>query len=265
MTYDAARELDRLGYGDSCMHRLDSRAKLVVALVFILCVTSFPKYTVSSLIPFFLVPLAFVTLGNVPARPILRLILIASPFAIVVGLFNPFLDRSPMGSIAGICITGGMLSFASILLRFTLSLGIVLALIATTSLPGLLHGLVRMGVPRAFAAQVQMLYRYLFLLVEEGRQLHWARLLRDSKHRFASPRLAKSMLASLLWRTWERAERIYESMKVRGFTGDFPSLQRHSFSVSDAIFVTGVSAMCVFARVFSIPQWIGALMMNGAS
>src|SRR3990170_2097826 len=84
--------LDRLSYQNSLVHRLDARAKLIATLLFLFTVISFSKYEVSALIPFFLFPVLLMTLGEIPFRFILKKVLLVSPFAVFIGIFNPLLD-----------------------------------------------------------------------------------------------------------------------------------------------------------------------------
>jgi cobalt/nickel transport system permease protein len=262
MSESAARWLDRLGYGESPVHRLDARAKLAATAVFVLCVASFPKYDVAGLVPFFAVPVALGMAGRVPARPIARLLAAASPFALLVGAWNPLLDRAPRAVVLGVMVPGGVLSLLSILLRFLLCSGTVLVLVATTSMPRLLRGLGQLGLPRPFVAQVQLLYRYLFMLVDEAQRLSQARALREPSRRLPRAGTAKRMLASLLWRTWERGDRVYQCMKARGFDGGFPLLAPASFRGRDALFLALVAAACVAARLLPLARWIGSAALR---
>jgi cobalt/nickel transport system permease protein len=265
MSCHAARELDLLGYNDTAVHRLDSRVKLIVALALIVCVASFPKYEIAGLVPFFAAPVTLGILGRVPARPILRLLVAAAPFAVLVGLFNPLLDRVSVPLWGSVTIAAGWLSFFSIVLRFMLTVSMALVLVSTTSLPGLLHGLLQMRAPRPFVTQIQFLYRYLFLLIEEGQTMSRARRLRDPRRLHAGLGVLKQMLSSLLWKTWDRADRVYRSMKARGFQGDVPSLRRDRFHASDFIFLgTGLS-VCLAMRLLPLTQWVGEWIIGSLS
>ncbi len=265
MSESAARGLDRLGYGDSAAHRLDARAKLGATAVFVLCVASFPKYEVAGLLPFLLFPVALALAGGVPARPVLRLLAAASPFALLVAAWNPLLDRAPHALAPGVTLPGGVLSFASVVLRFLLCTGAALVLVATTSLPRLLRALEQLRVPRPFVAQVQLLYRYLFLLVDEARRVSLARALREPGRRLPRLGTGKRMLAALLARTWERGDRIYLCMKVRGFDGRLPALSPARFAARDALFLSASAAACLALRVAPLGRWLGAALGGGAA
>jgi cobalt/nickel transport system permease protein len=258
MTSSAAQELDRHGYRDSPVHRLDPRAKLLATAVFVVCVASFGKYEVAGLVPFFAYPAALATAGDVPPRPLARLLTAASPLALLVGVWNPLLDRAPRAVVLGVALSGGTLSLASILLRFALCTSAVLLLVATTSLPALLRGLGQLGVPRPFVVQVQLLYRYLFLVADEARRLSQGRRLREPGRRLPRLATARRMLASLLLRTWDRGERVYDCMRARGFRGDFPVLAPARFGARDAAFAALVAAACVLLRAVPLARWVGA-------
>jgi cobalt/nickel transport system permease protein len=266
MTGSAARELDRLGYRDSPVHRLDARAKLLATCAFVLAVASFPKYEVAGLIPFLALPVGLAVVGRVPPRPLARLLAAASPFALLVGAANPLLDRAPV-ALGGTTVPAGALSLVSLLLRFVLCTGAALVLVATTSVPALLRAMAQLGLPRPFVAQVQLLYRYLFLLVDEGARLSAARRLREPARRLPGAGTARRMLASLLWRTWERGDRIYQCMKARGFDGAFPLLAPARFRAVDAAYLALVVAACAAARVLPLARWVGeaALGTRGAA
>ena len=129
--------MDELGRMDSPVHRLDARVKTLTTVAFIVTVMSFSRYEVAALMPFFIYPIALMAVGGIPAGYIGRKLLIASPFALAVGMFNPLLDQRVMGSLGSHGITGGWLSFASIVLRFALTVSAALTLVAAAVASGL--------------------------------------------------------------------------------------------------------------------------------
>lgn len=247
MILDAARKLDRLGYGHSPAHRLDSRAKIVAAMVFAVIVASFPKYAVVQLLPLAVIPFLLAWFGDTPFCVIGRMLLIACPFALMVGLFNPVFDRAPV-DFGGHVLAAGWLSYGSILLRFALSMAMLTVLVATTALPDLLRGLRQLRMPAALVTQLQFLYRYLFLLAEEASRISRARRLREPARRRADWHTARAILGSLLWRATGRAERIYLAMQARGFAGDMPARDDARFRLPDAVFLAAVVSYCFVLR-----------------
>jgi cobalt/nickel transport system permease protein len=258
VTTHSAQLLDRLGYGETVIHRLDPRAKTLATVAFIITVVSYPKYAVAPLIPLSIYPLVLVILGQVPVGVILKRTLAVSPFAVLVGIFNPLFDTQPIAQIAGIKISGGWISFASIVLRFFLTVSAALALVATTSFPRICQGLDALRMPRAFIVQMLFLYRYLFVLIEEAVRLRRARdLRRFGRRRGLRPRVAASLIGVLFVRTYERAERIYLAMCARGFDGHVRLAQRLHFDWKDGIFVAGTLAVCLILRIVPVVHWLG--------
>jgi len=247
MILDAARKLDRLGYGDSPAHRLDSRSKIIAAVIFAVIVASFPKYATVQLLPLAVVPFLLAWFGDTPFCVVGRMLLIACPFAVLVGLFNPVLDRAPV-AVGDHVLAAGWLSCASILVRFALSMTMLTVLVATTALPDLLRGLRRLRIPATLVTQLQFLYRYLFLLADEASRISRARRLREPERPRADWKTARAMLGSLLWRGIERADRVYLAMQARGFRGEMPSRGDASPGAGDAIFLAGVVAYCLIVR-----------------
>src|ERR1700690_1950900 len=159
--------LDTLSYKNTPIHRIDPRIKLIVTLAFIFTVVSFTKYEVSGLVPFLVFPMLILVLGEIPLAFILKKVLVVSPFAVFIGIFNPLLDSSPAFYLFGVPISGGWLSFLSVMIKFTLTISSGLLLIATTSFPGVCYALQRFGMPDVFVSQLMFLYRYIFVFLEE--------------------------------------------------------------------------------------------------
>jgi len=242
--------LDALSYKDTVIHRLDPRTKVIATLAFVATVVSFPKYEIVRLVPFFLLPTVILILGDIPVRFLLGKILIASVFALLIGFFNPLLDTRPAYELLGVPISGGWISFFSIILRTLLTVSGVLLLISTTSFPGVSHALKRLGVPGAFISQLLFLYRYLFVLTEETMRMVRARDLRSFGRRGREARVFSALVGTLFVRTVERAERIHQAMLSRGFYGVIQSTRRGGFGMNDVICLSLTAAVLILFRIY---------------
>jgi len=255
--------MDDLARMDTPVHRLDARAKAVVTFVFIGVVMSFPRHAISSLTPLLLYPVALVSLGRIPVRYLARKILIAAPFALVIGIFNPLLDREPVAAIGPVAISGGWVSFGSIMFRFLLTVGAALALVACTGMNRLGAGLERLGVPRVFVVQLLFLYRYLFVVSDQAAKMKRSAEIRSSG-RPLRLRFYGSMIGHLLLRSMDRAERVYRAMVARGFDGEVRLLRPSAFRWSDAVFVIGWVLLFVSARAWNLADGFGRLITGGS-
>lgn len=254
--------MDLLSYQDTPVHRLDPRAKLVTTLVFLLTVISFGKYEISVMLPFLFYPVYLVSAGNIPAGYLLKKVLYASPFAIMVGIFNPVFDHTSVMSIGGITVSGGWISFFSIMMRFFLTVGTALAFIMCTGFYNVCYAIERVGVPRIFAVQLLFLYRYIFVLAEEGARMLRAKDLRTFNERGTPLKVYGSLLGHLLLRTINRAERIYNAMVSRGFEGRINIMKKYGFGWREWSFITGWCSLFILLRFFNLSQIAGIIVLR---
>ena len=254
--------LDTLSYQDTCIHRLDPRIKLLTTLVFTICVVSFDKYQIAALLPFVIYPVVLVALGNLPLGYLLKKILLAAPFAFFIGVFNPFFDRSVVMQLGSVAVSGGWVSFFSIMIRFTLTVSGALVLIASTGFNSVCMAVEKMGAPRSFAVQLLFLYRYIFVLADEAARMVRARALRSCGRGGMGMRVFTSMIGQLLLRTLDRAQRIHLAMRCRGFDGTIRMVRPWNIRGRDAAFFLGWSALFVLMRLYDIPQGIGRLVVE---
>jgi cobalt/nickel transport system permease protein len=260
--YIEVGRMDDLGRMDSPVHRLDARIKAVTTIVFIVAVMSFPRYEISALIPFFLYPIVLLAAGGIPPGYLLRKLLIASPFALAVGVFNPFLDRQVIMSLGPFGISGGWVSFASIVLRFALTVSSALILVSCTGIHRLCAGLERLGLPRVFSVQLQMLYRYLFVIAGEG-----LRMIRGVEMRSVGKRSIRlntyvSLIGHLLVRAMDRAQRVYQAMVSRGFDGKVRVMRPAVARIPDLAFLFGWILFFSVARLWNVSAFLGNILIN---
>ena len=249
--------LETLSYQDTPLHRLDPRVKLLTTLVFIIAVVSFGKYEITGLLPFIIFPVVLSAVGNLPPGYLAKKILLAAPFAFFIGIFNPLLDRAVLLHLGPFGISGGWVSFASIMLRFGLTVSAAFILIAGTGLNAVCLALEKLGAPNSFAVQLLFLYRYIFVLTEEALRLVRARSLRSFKGHGLGFKVFSHMIGQLLLRTLARAQRIHLAMLSRGFDGKIRLVRPLRLHGRDAAFFLGWSGLFILMRCYNIPQWLG--------
>jgi cobalt/nickel transport system permease protein len=251
--------LDTLGGRDLPLHRLDPRAKVLAVAAFALAVASFGRYEVSALLPFAIFPLALAILGDIPAGYLARRLLLALPFVLLLGAFNPLLDRAPMLELGPLTLSGGWISYASMVLRLLLTVSSALILVAITGMDGVCQGLERLGVPRVFALQIGFLHRYTFVLAEEAGRMLRARELRAHGRALALKEFGP-LAGHLLLRTWDRARRIHLAMLARGFEGAYHGRQRRAFTAQDALFLGAWCSVFLLLRWVHVAGWLGSCL-----
>jgi cobalt/nickel transport system permease protein len=148
-------------------------------------------------------------------------------------------------------------SFASIAVKFVLTAGSGLALIACTGFDSICSALSRIGVPGAFTNQLLFVYRYIFVLGEEAARMARARALRSFGNKGLGMGVYSSMIGQLLLRTMDRAQRIHLAMLCRGFDGEIHHVAPSKIRLSDLLFLAGWSGLFTLLRLYNFPAWLG--------
>ncbi len=250
--------LDEYASEETPIGRIDPRAKLITTIAFLVAVASFGRYQVLSLVPLALYPIALIALGDVPPGSLLWRLVLVSPFALLIGAFNPLLDHTPLGTLGPFHVTGGWASFASIMLRFVLSVSAALLLVATTGFDAVCAALARLGVPRILVVQLLFMHRYLFVLVEEVSRTSRAFALRSPDGSRPSMRVAGTLLGQILLRTLARAQRVHSAMICRGFDGEVRLRRELRWRAADTAFVACWSAYFLLARSHDLTRLLGS-------
>lgn len=116
--------------------------------------------------------------------------------------------------------TVGLIILASVTLKVFLSLMMLNILILTTSIPELLSALIAIKTPPLLVAIMASMYRYIHVLQREFMTMYRAA---SSRNLLLSPRTTRlvigNMMGSLFIRTYERGEKVYQSMLARGYQG----------------------------------------------
>lgn len=246
--------IDRFANLDSSIHRLDPRAKIIGALIFIGTMISIPRYEVLTLVPFLLYPSILIIVSGVPLGYIVKHIALVSPFILFLAIFSPVFDTIPVVMWGGFVLTGGMFSCLAIIIKFIATVGITLVLSSTTRFDRLLKGLGSLGIPRIILMQLSFLYRYLFLLIDEAHRMKLARDARSYGHSTFRFRLhtVGNIIAVLFLKTLDRAEHVYTAMVSRGFSGEMPVITPLRFTIVDSVFLIGSIALIFCLRFFQI-------------
>jgi cobalt/nickel transport system permease protein len=257
---------ERYQEGGSLLHRLEARTKLLIALGFIFAATLTPagRWEVLGILAILL--MAGIALGRLSPLLVLRRSALALPFVLAA---LPLLFTREGDSIFTIPVLAwhwtatdaGLEAVLTILLRSWLSVSAAVILTATTPATDLLRALQGLHAPRVVVATVSFMYRYVFVIGEEAQRLMRARECRSAVVGEGSggslhwrTHVLGNMVGSLFLRSYERAERIYEAMRSRGYDGELRSLAIPSLRYADyaalAITVSLLTALETYARLF---------------
>ncbi|HSQ85593.1 MAG TPA: cobalt ECF transporter T component CbiQ, partial [Desulfobacterales bacterium] len=204
---------DDLARKETSIHRLHPLAKLLTTVVYLIVVASFGRYEIGSLLPFVFYPVLIFALAELPVAPILKRILLVEPFIIGIGILNPLFDHHTM-VLGGIVISRGWVTFLSIFIKCGLTVAVSILLIATTGMDELAVALRMLKIPKVFVLQLLLTYRYISVLIEEVSRMMRAYSLRAPGQKGIHISVWGSFAGQLILRTFERAQRVYQSMNL---------------------------------------------------
>ncbi|MBN1418495.1 MAG: cobalt ECF transporter T component CbiQ [Planctomycetes bacterium] len=223
--------IDRYARIASPIHRMDPRAKLAAVAVWIVSINVTPFAQLAKLGATAAALAVLIALSRVPPAYIAKRSLVVLPFAVSVAAFGVFFGPGPPDGalrVLGLAIpyhSEGLRALAEVSVKAYLSVTVALLLVSTTPFSEILRGLAWYRVPRVFVLILGSIYRYLFLLADQGLRMRRARQARAFGRRGLGLRPAASLIATLLARTYARADRVYLAMAARGFDGTVRTLR----------------------------------------
>ncbi len=197
--------LDRYSRLDSPVHRIPAIVKSATALLLVITLVVVPLSQTWVFAAAAVILVLAAVASRVPLSFIVKRLLLLEPFVLGVAILMLFRPD-------------GMTVFLSIFVRSTLCLLTMILLSNTTPFSGLLEVFRRLGAPALLVTLLALMYRYLFVLIDEAERMQRARVSRTfTKGRTHVWRLLATVVSQLFIRSSERAERIYSAMCARGW------------------------------------------------
>ncbi len=245
----------------SPIHSIDARVKLVATFLFIVIFNVTPIQAWPAHLGYLLAVIGILSVGRAAPTSVLKRSMLAAPFVLMAALGLPFVaEGKPMLTIPWIpwrlTITDlGALRFANVIAKSWLSVLVVLALADTTPFLAIIKAMRSLGIPPVIASIIMLMYRYMYVLVDEALRLTRARDARTAEPEQGRKRgallwrarVTGNMIGTLFLRTYERSERIYSAMLARGYSGEIRMLSPARLSRRDV--VLGGASVAVLAVV----------------
>lgn len=226
-------------YHSSIIHQLDARVKIILTLAFIIFLSMTPQGAWPAYILFLTITLSLAILSHIGIAFVLKRSLLALPFALTA-IPIIFSGPAPLETItisANMHVffsPAGMERFASIAIKSWISGQAAILLAATTRFPDLLTAIQQFKAPKVFITLIGLMWRYLFVMVDEVSRMMRARSSRSTispeEHHggcslFWRASVTGNMAGVLFLRSIERSDRIYAAMLSRGYNGDPPACE----------------------------------------
>ena len=217
-------------------HHLDPRSKLAAGLAFVGVVLFTREWAMLQRIGYPALLAAALVLARLSPVAVLKRTLTVLPFALLM-LLSAVVSRLSLEHVF------------QAFLKALLSVAAMALVSMTTPFPDLLRALEQCRTPRILVMFLAFLYRYAAVLGKETVRVERGWASRSfGKYWWREWSRLGQVLAALLIRSYERAERVYAAMQSRGFSSRMPPMRLLHFGVGDLLF-TGISlGLLVFVR-----------------
>lgn len=255
------KEMDEMANRSSPIHELNPMVKLIATIAYIFFVVSFDKYDLNGLIIMVLFPVVMFQLSGTSIGACFYKLRFVIPVVCAVGLFNPFLDKATLLTIGNVAVSGGVISMLTLMLKGVFCIMESFVLVATTSFDSICSALRRLHIPGFIVTLLLLTYRYISVMMEEVSIMTDAYTLRAPGQKGLQFSAWGSFLGQLLLRSMDRAEELYSSMQLRGFSGDFLYAAYKPLRFKDLLFLLASLGAFALFRFINITSFLGQLVM----
>nr|WP_155935239.1 cobalt ECF transporter T component CbiQ [Pseudodesulfovibrio alkaliphilus] len=238
-----------MALGDSIIHTTDPRVRLCCAVL--LTVTTALVHWLPPALLALAAGAGLTLLAGLRPLAVIRRLAVVNVFIVFLWIFLPF--SVPTGPLDAALLRLGPLGASregvDLALLITIKSNAIvltlLALMGTIPMQELGPAMQRLKMPEKLCHILLFTYRYLFVIHQEYHTMRRAMAVRGftpgtNSHTYRS---MAWMLGMLLVRSWDRAERVHNAMRCRGFRGRFHSLARFAVSRRDMMLLVGCAVM----------------------
>jgi len=246
--------LEELTLKNSALHRRHPMAKLITTILYVAVVVSVGRLDLVSLSLYFFYPAILLSIADIPFCMMAKRVAIALPFVLFAGFSNMLFETTPYMYLFGFAISRGVISLIVLVEKTVLTVSAILILMATTKAAQVFASLQKIGVPRVLVTVLMLSFRYLSLLFLKADRMTKAYHLRAEKPKGIAMKDMGSFTGQLLLQSFDRAERVYKAMKLRGFGGSFSAIKQGPMSKNDLLFMACACTLILLARFLPLGQ-----------
>ncbi len=235
---------EQFSTGDSFIHGLDPRIKIIAAILFSVVVAVSSCFL--ALCAALALSLLLVVLARLSARKVFHRLLLVNGLILFLWLLLPFTFKGEslfeIGPLVG--TKQGVVYAGQITVKCNAILLAMISLLATIPIFTLGHAMGRLHLPDKIIHLFLFTYRYIHVIFEEYRRLVNAMKIRGFVPRtnLHTYRSYAYLVGMLLVKSHDRAERVYKAMLCRGFSGKYYTLSRFSVKGGDILYLSWMLA-----------------------
>ena len=221
-----ALDIDRYAHRESSLKRWDPRIKLLTMGIFVFIVALLDTLPVAYLSLLF--ALMFLRLSNIPFSFIRGGVMFVSLFLLPLFFIMPFSypGESPSNLLGFNFAWEGFRLACLIIIKALAVVIIAYGVFGSNRFDISMIALQHLRVPRLIVQMLLFTYRYIFVFLAEMRRMDVSMRSRGLVKKFdlATLKIMGNFIGTLLIRSFERTERIYDAMLSKGYDGEFHTM-----------------------------------------
>ena len=249
-------KLDDIASGDSLIHNLDGRVKLISTIIITIFTVFSQQLIVPIIMEIFLI--IILHLSKVSLKDAFKRIALLLPFGGFIIIFQPFIQPGTiLWTYSWLRITDTGLNWGILLLaRLITSLTAVVLLSSTSPMQEIVASFRKLKMPKELAMILSITVRFLFVFIDELTTIRNAQKSRnfDIHSNLVSYKWKLKQvgytIAMMFLKSYEQGERVHKSMISRGFS-DTSQLfsEKTQLDKSDYIYAISLIAIMIIIEV----------------
>lgn len=230
------RKIDELGEKDTVLHKIDPSVKIIVTLIYVIKVLSIKEFLILDFLCIVLYPIVLFKIGEIPVVFILKKVLFVLPIIFGISAINLIIDFSCEEIYFSIVL----------LFKGIFALTGALLLIVTTGIYNLVLGLKKLKLPNILIIQILMMHRYILFMMEECYRVKSAYELRTFGEKAMTMKDYGQIIGQMILKTIDKAENVYEAMRLRGFQEDIHISENNKAGYVDFLYLIIWTVILIF-------------------
>ncbi len=230
--------------GNSAIHRTSPGLRVVLATAYSFSIALMSD--LPALVLALVFSVALVCLAQLPAKALAKRLGAAGGLLLMVWILVPLTYAgNPLAMLGPLTISrAGVLLCLRITCKTLAILMAFTALVATMRTATLGHSLHGLGMPAKLVQLLLLAYRYIFVIEQEYQRLYRAAKIRNFKpgSNLHTYRTYAYLVGMLFVRASERAVRVHQAMRCRGFNGRFHALTTYPATAWNGVLVMGMGS-----------------------
>ena len=244
---------EKFSEGDSFLHKLDPRVKIIVALLFSIIVAVTDEYP--SLLGALVFAIGGVIIARLRTKEVISRLLVVNGFIFLLWLMLPFtFSGEEIYTLGSLSFSREGIKYAFLITVKSNSIILTgIALLATSSIFNLVHALRHLYLPDKLIQLFFFTYRYIHTIYSEYVKLNNAMKIRGFKPQtnLHTYKTYAYLVGMMLVRSYDRSKRVYNAMLCRGFKGKFWTLNHFYLKKSDLL--AGIAMLSYIIGLVLLP------------